>query len=121
MGQKALTINTFHGRLIQACFSPDISDEEAFLVFIILHLYAIQIPEGLLRDRPKITELAALTQRGASESLAQLWHGTNDERSHYSYWYWRWNGEWGAYGLAENLSQNQKEAHSWVVDLHEED
>jgi hypothetical protein len=131
MQQKVLTSDNFHNLLIEECFSTDISDEEAFLLFVVLHLYAIRIPEGLLSDRPESTKWHGLTQRGASASLAYLWRNTNDERREDMYWYWRWNKEWNEYAHAENLSQAEQEAlskiisklceHPWVVNIFEDD
>jgi hypothetical protein len=131
MRQQAPTLNSFHNRLIEECFSTEISDSEAFLLFVILHNYVICFPGGLLRDAPHLTQLLAETQRGASEALAYLWRNTKDERRDYAYWYWRWNTDWKSYAHAENLSFDEQQTlnkllaklreHPWVVDLYEED
>jgi hypothetical protein len=66
-----------------------------------------------------------------SHCLAGLWQKMDDERRHYTYWYFRWNSEWASYGDPEHLSlpdqQRQAEikarllAHPWVTTIVEED
>lgn len=102
------TIYDFHGRLLRDTFGPNIGDQDAFLLFTLFHEYQIVLAGRVLIDRPQLAEgssIAAITQRGCAEALASVWAGSDDDRANYTYWYYRWNGEWGSYQHASNLSE----------------
>ena len=106
------TIDDFHGRLLRDTFGPSISDRDAFLLFTLFHENQIVLTGRVLTDRPQLSEgdsIAAITQRGCSEALASVWAGSEDERADYIHWYYRWNGEWGSYEHARNLSEVESE------------
>ena len=130
------TLNQFHEQLVREAIPDRLSDEDVMLLFTILHLNEIEIHPGVVRDlSDDCRTISAITQRDAGEVVASLFkqHGkkADDHRTHYTHWYWLWNGDWGAYGHAENLSaaeqarmqelREQLLAHPWVVDLREED
>jgi hypothetical protein len=105
------TIYDFHGRLLRDTFGRDISDQDAFLLFTLFHLYQIELASPVLTDRPQLAEgdrVAALTQRHCSQALASVWAGSREQRADYTYWYWRWNGEWGSYAHAESLTEEER-------------
>jgi hypothetical protein len=97
------TIYDLHGRLLRDTFGRRLSDTDSFLVFLLFHCYRIVLSGPVLTDRPGVQEVAAHTQRGVSKSMASAWAGTPDERADPYFWYYRWNGEWGSYGHAEQL------------------
>ena len=103
------TIYDLHGRLIRDTFGRRLNDQAAFLIFVLFHTHRIVLSAPILTDRPAALEVAAHTQRGVSEALASVWAGTDDKRANSTYWYFRWNGEWGSYGHAERLSPEEKE------------
>jgi hypothetical protein len=106
---EGTTIYDLHGRLVRDTFGRRLRDEDAFLVFVLLHGYRIALSGPVLSDRPGVTEVAAVTQRGPSEALASAWAGTQDEQADPHFWYGRWNGDWGSYGRAERLSSEEQE------------
>lgn len=103
------TIDELHRRLIRETFRRGLTDSDAFLIFVLFHSYRIVLSGPVLNDRPNVQEVEPLTQRSVSEALAAYWAGATDERSNYLYWYHRWNGEWGGYSHAENLSLVERE------------
>jgi hypothetical protein len=125
------TIYDLHGRLVRDTFGPRLSDQDAFLVFVLFHSYRIVLSSPILADRAGVLEVAAHTQRGVSEALASAWVGTQDERADPYFWYYRWNGAWGSYHHAERLSSTEwdrlkelrarLEQHPWVLRLELED
>ena len=104
-----VTIYDLGGRLIRETFGRQLSDSDALLVFILFHCYRIELSGPVLTDRPGVCWVAADTQRGVSESLASAWAGTEDPRANPYFWYHRWNGEWGSYSHAEQLSTTEAE------------
>jgi hypothetical protein len=65
----------------------------------------------VLTDRPQLTvgdRIAAITQRHCAQALSSIWKGSEDPRADYMYWYWRWNGDWGSYGHAESLTEEEQ-------------
>jgi len=126
-----MTIYEMQGSLLRETFGSDLSDLDAFLVFVLFHSYRVILKEGVLSDRPGVQEVSAGTQRSVSESLASLWRGRDDVRADYAYWYRRWNGKWGSYSHAENLTteeqkrleylREQLERHPAVVRMEPED
>ena len=103
------TIYDLHGRLIRDTFGRRLTDSDAFLVFVLFHCYRVVLSGPVLTDRPGVGEVAADTQRRVSEALASAWAGTADKRADPYFWYYRWNGDWGSYGHAENLSSTETE------------
>jgi hypothetical protein len=103
------TIYDFHGRLIRDTFGRRLNDQDAFLVFVLFHSYRFVLSGPILTDRPGVLEVAANTQSGVSEALASVWAGTQDARARATYWYFRWNGDWGSYGHAEQLSPQEQQ------------
>jgi len=103
------TIYDLHGRLIRDTFGLRLSDQDAFLVFVLFHGYRILLAGPILTDRPGVLEVAATTQRGVAEALASAWRGTQDQRADPAFWYLRWNGEWGSYHHSERLSPAERE------------
>lgn len=104
------TIESLPGRLIRDTIGRGIDDRDAFLLFTLLHDYQIELAGPVLTDRPKLKEgdrVAAFTQRDCSAALASVWAGTKDPRADYTYWYIRWNGEWGSYGHAHALTEEE--------------
>lgn len=89
------------------------------------------LKEPVLTDRPGISVVAPITQWGVSDALASVWAKQEDERAKNSYWYYRWNGEWGAYDHAEKLTsaeqerlkylQEQLEKHPFISRFEPED
>jgi hypothetical protein len=103
------TIYDLHGRLVRDTFGHRLSDQDAFLIFVLFHCYKVVLSEPVLSDRPGVQVVAAQTQRGVAEALASVWIGTQDERADLYFWYYRWNGGWGSYGHAERLSPAESE------------
>jgi hypothetical protein len=108
------TIYDLHGRLLRDTFGRRLSDNDAFLVFALFHGYRVILSADVLSDRPGIEQVAAITQRGVSEALASMWAGTDDKRNDTYFWYFRWNGEWGSYGHAENLSPKEADRFAFL-------
>jgi hypothetical protein len=107
--EKSTTIYDFHGRLLRDTFGKKIDDRDAFLLFTLFHLCQVELTGQVLSDRPGLgpgDKIEPITQRSCSEALASLWTG-DDARSDYCYWYYRWNGDWGSYGHAENLTREE--------------
>src|SRR5213595_3883123 len=105
---EVTTIYDLHGRLVRDTFGRRLSDQDAFLVFVLFQSYRIILSGPVLTDRPGVLRVAALTQRGVSEALASAWVGTQDEQADPYFWYRRWNGDWGSYGHAEQLSSVER-------------
>src|SRR5262245_49611060 len=131
---KGTTILGLHGRLLRDTFGCNISDQDAFLLFTLFHMFQVELAGPVLTDRRQLgagSRVCAITQRHCSQALASVWRGSGDPRGHYTYWYLRWNGEWGSYGHAENLSEEEQirlrelteklEAHPFVRRLIPED
>jgi hypothetical protein len=95
--------------LIRDTFAHRLSDQDAFLVFVLFHSSRILLFGPILTDRPGVLEVAATTQRGVAEALASAWRGTQDQRADPAFWYFRWNGDWGSYYHAERLSPAERE------------
>jgi hypothetical protein len=102
------TIYDLHARLVRDTFGRRLSEEDAFLVFVLLHSYRVVLSGPVLTDLPGVLEVAAHTQRGVSEALASAWTGTADDRADPYFWYFRWNGDWGSYVHAERLSAQEQ-------------
>ena len=125
------TIYDICGKILRDTFGGSLNDDDAFLVFVLFHSNRILLVENALKDCPGACEVAALTQRCVSEGLASMWNGTDDCRADYCYWYYRWNGDWGGYQHAENLSVAERarftelkqrlERHPFVVGFEPED
>lgn len=101
------TIYDLHGRLLRDTFGNGLNDFDAFLIFALFHHYQIELSGPVLTDRPSMgagDKVHADTQRGCSEAIASLWAGSDDDRADYTYWYRRWNAEWGSYAHSERLS-----------------
>jgi hypothetical protein len=103
------TIDDLLGQLVRDTFGRHLSDEDAFLVFTLLHTHRVLLCGPVLTDRPGVLEVTADTQRGVAGALASAWAGTADERADLYYWYFRWNGEWGSYEHANQLSPAERE------------
>src|SRR5262245_47029139 len=97
MTADAPSFQQFHERIIADSFPQRLTDDDAFLVFAILHSYIIVLTSPILGDAPDCYKIYATTQRGAADALAALWRGTADERAHYTHWYWKWNTDWDSY------------------------
>lgn len=106
---KQTTIGYLHSRLLVDVFGRPLDDRDAFLVFALFHSYRVVLRGPVLKDRKGCLVCAAITQRHAASALTALWWGTSKPGAHYTHWYWRWNGEWGSYGHAENLSPEESE------------
>lgn len=102
-----VTIYQFHSRILRDVFPTGLSDTDAFLVFCLLHNYRINVQEGSISDRASVRAIEPITQRDSAAAIASIWTGTDDVRASPSYWYFRWNGEWGSYGHFENLSEEE--------------
>jgi hypothetical protein len=90
---EPITIEDLQGRILRDTFGQDLSDLDAFLLFAILHHYQIELDGSFLADRPHLKAgdlIHADTQRGCAAALASIWENSDDERSNYAYWYWRW-------------------------------
>ena len=112
------TINDLLGRILRDTFRSDLNDLDVFLLFSIFHLYQIELAGAFLTDRPHLKGgdlIHADTQRGCSSAMASIWANSDDERSDYAYWYWRWNADWGSYARLENLSDGEKERLRWLM------
>jgi hypothetical protein len=101
-GRRGYTANVGPGTV-------SVLDKDAFLVFLLFHIYRIVLSGRVHTDRPGVQEVAAHAQRGVSEAMASAWTGTSDERADPHFWYYRWNGDWGYYGHAEYLSPAEAE------------
>jgi hypothetical protein len=75
------TIYKLHKRLVRDTFGQHLSDQDAFLVFLLFHSYRIVLSGPILTDRPGVQQVAAATQPWVSEALASAWTGTQDERA----------------------------------------
>src|SRR5690349_15732544 len=125
------TFQQFHERIVSDSFPQRLTDEDAFLVFAILHSYVIVLAGSFINDAPQCDKIYATTQRGAADALAALWRGTDDERRDYTHWYWKWNTDWDAYRHLEALSPQEKarmhvlkqriEEHPYIARLVPED
>ena len=120
--------------LLRDTFGPDTSDRDALLLFTIIHCCNVEVTGSVLKDRPSVKaggRVEGITQRHCATALASLWKGTQDERARYTYWYFRWNGEWGSYGHVDALSREevarltelkgQLEKHPFVSRIIDED
>jgi hypothetical protein len=125
------TIYELHARLLRDTFLGGLTDEDAFLVFALLHCYAIELTGPILSDRPDVREVSADTQRGVSEALTALWTDPSDPRVSAAYWYHRWNDDWRGYGHLERLTDQERvrlrelklqlEQHPFVKQLKPDD
>ena len=97
------------------------SEEDALALVILLHTHRIQWR----------TDIAALTQRGASAVVADAWSDRQDNaRTNYMYWYRRFNLE-TPFEVAEDISprwsekvealRRELEAHPGVLSVEPED
>ncbi len=106
----AVPIGDFHARIIRDTFGTNLSDENAMLLFSILHSYQIVITGPVLSDCPSSdagSSIPAITQRHCGEALAALWAGTGDSRADYMYWYYRWQ-KWGSYSRFGELTPDER-------------
>jgi len=94
--------NSFHKFLIADVFPSRLSDDDAMLVFALLHTHIINVVDAVVPDAPSVRSFAAITQRHAGECLGYLWRDTDDERRHYTHWYWLWNTDW-SYNRVDEL------------------
>jgi hypothetical protein len=101
------TIDRFHADVLCDVFGTYVSDRDAFLLFTLFHTNSVELTAPVLSDRPSVRHIATITQRHCGKALAALWRGRDDPRASYTHWYWRWNGEWGAYAHAEGLDENE--------------
>ena len=55
---------------------------------ILLHTHHVWLSKPVLQDRPKVTDLAAITRRHAAEVVAAIWPDRSDKwRTDREYWY----------------------------------
>lgn len=95
--------------LVETFSEFDLSDNDYFLLFCLLHLYE-------LRTRAHI-EVHGYTQRGASDLLATLWRSIHfgdkipdkkkNPECHYMHWYWKWNTDWNGYDHFKRLDPTE--------------
>jgi len=53
-----------------------------------LHTHHVWLSKPVLQDRPKVTDLAAITRRHAAEVVAAIWPDRSDKwRTDREYWY----------------------------------
>lgn len=126
-----VTKESFHERLVRSALRDALSDDDAMLLFCLLHTCEIEVELGVLSESTR-TVVAPITQRHASEVIASLYgRKKRDEyRANPAHWYWQWNGEWGGYDHAEQLSENeskrlqelrsQLQVHPWVYEIRDE-
>jgi hypothetical protein len=65
-------LQRFHPQVICDTFDWRLSDDDALLVFALLHFCRVDIVPGSLEDNPACASIAAITQRHAGEVLASL-------------------------------------------------
>ena len=112
MNSEQTPIEAFHEKIVIETFSSNMSDDEAFFVFALLHMYRIGFA-----DTTKIAGLSApdtefvypISQRGAAHALAVLWNQYDDERGDYMYWYRKWNTVWEGYSHFEHLTHEEQD------------
>jgi hypothetical protein len=122
------TLQRFHEQVILDTFDRRLSDDDAVLVFALLHFCRIYIVPGSLENNPTCESIAAITQRHAGDVLASLWRGKDDARANYTYWYFKWQSTsfCGSYELAKLPERAFElkillEHHPFVLELREED
>jgi hypothetical protein len=104
-----VALSAFHSTLLRESFPTGLGDEDAVLVFTLLHCYAIELTGPVLSDCPQVELLPPITQRHCGEVLASLWESTLDPRNDYFFWYSRWN-EWGSYSRVEAISAVERDS-----------
>jgi len=127
-----VTIGPFHKKLVKDVFQEHLSDEDAMLLFWLLHSCEITVVPGVLHETSHAVA-EATTQREAAEVVASIYGFAKDGdyRADRYHWYNVWNGDWGSYGHGENLSEAETirldclkrrlESHRWVCGIREED
>jgi hypothetical protein len=106
MNGRKVSIGEFHNVLVLESFPEGLTDNDALILFGILHSLAIELAYPVLSDRAVgVTRISAPTQRSVGEAIAVMFP-TGDERCDYFYWYRRWN-EWGSYSRLEQLTQRE--------------
>lgn len=105
---EVTSLYNLHEKLIRDTFGCHLTDSDAFLVFVLFHSYKVLLSGPHLTDRPDILAIAADTQRSVSETLASVHADTSDGRADMSYWYRRWNLDWGSYGHADHLTHAEQ-------------
>jgi hypothetical protein len=108
MAPNLPTLQQFHERIITDSFPQRLSDDDAFLVFAILHTYVTILSGPIISDAPQCDKIYGTTQHGAADALAALWRGSNDPRGDATHWYWKWNTDRDAYRHLEALSPGEK-------------
>jgi hypothetical protein len=128
-----VTKREFHARIVRDTFGPNLSDEDAMLLFAILHCYQVVLAGPVISDCPSAgdgSNVPAITQRHCGEVLATLWVDTGDRRADYTNWYYRWQS-WGSYSRFEHLTEEERarmremmqqmKQHPFVADFVPED
>jgi hypothetical protein len=72
------TIHGFHGQLLRDTFGSNISDRDAFLLFLLFHQFQIELAGPVLTDRPKLAaadRIAAITQWASAGPLPRCGRG----------------------------------------------
>jgi hypothetical protein len=112
---KLLTPATAHTDLLRTALGGKLTEEDALLWMVLfhtheIHLLAAAVDESWNRHaKDGVVKLAAHTQRGVAEVVAELWaeiktkRGRDvDPRSAYTYWYWQYNRS-GPYETMESV------------------
>jgi len=75
-----MTSEDIHAGLAKEALGQHPSESDALALMILLHTHHIWLSKPVLLDRPKVTELAAITQRHAAEVVAAIWPDRSDKR-----------------------------------------
>jgi hypothetical protein len=92
-----LTRENVPGRLLQDCLAGQLTETDALLWMVLLHTHQIRLHPGLVTGGDGwLLTFPPVTQRHAADIIAGLWGELMQdpgERSHYAYWYFRYNNE----------------------------
>lgn len=120
-----LPTNSIYENIYRRSFSThNLSGEDHFLLFYLLHNYSIELKSpGLVSDAPTKTRLRPLTQRGCSSILSLLWMDAypvapkKSEEATESHWYWKWNSDWNGELRTGNLSAGEQKRLHELIDV----
>ena len=92
MKKSTMTIDEIHRLIAKDALGEHPDDDDALGLMLLLHTHRIHLREPILTDRPGVLELAAITQRHASEVVAAVWPNRVDaKRIDRGYWFFAFN------------------------------
>jgi len=112
MKELTMTIEDIHRLIAKDALGDHPNDDDALGLMLLLHTHCIQLRGPILADRPGVLDLAAITQRHASEVVAAAWPDRLDvKRIDRGYWFFAFNSR-TPYEVVEDIPAE------WLARVH---